>query len=173
MPFMLFRYRTAILQTRLVGVSMQIKAYKCYLAEYEERGSIINAQSAGKAKDIYFRHLRDPWPEIKFTDIKVKTVGDVVSTEGFENIVRYRRVSNAKIGMRVTVLCGQDGKRSAILVDGGGGGAYFEVIFEDTQERMYVHPAEVEEFRDEQFENECKYHAWLDKLNRQPAVEVS
>ena len=142
---------------------MQIRAYRCYIKHDWSVGDgrVYNTTSAGKAKSLYLQHCRDPLPELEYTDIAVQSLGKVVSTKDFEHIKGYRRVSNAEIGMTVTVLAGYGKKREAVLVDGGGGGAYFEVIFKDDQSRCWVHPAEIEEFKDEMYENEKKYEQWL------------
>jgi len=115
---------------------MKIRSYKCWIDGYSDY-AIYNAASAGKARYLCLLHLKDIMPDITFKDIKVKSLRTAESTKGFEETKRYRNYPDAKIGQQVTIF-----KKPATLV--GGNGNHFEIVYNDTGYRGFIHPSEIE-----------------------------
>jgi hypothetical protein len=94
----------------------------------------VTARTSGKAKADYFRRVRDPWPDTKFTDIRCRSLGRCITDQRFLDTAKYRGVPFARIGMRVTV----DGKWGTIV--GNNDSANFNVIFDGSDAPLNCHP---------------------------------
>ena len=112
----------------------RIYAFSCTIDNYEH-SRIVNATSSGKAKTWYFGYLREPCPDLKYTQVRCRKVGLPITTDEIAQIAEYRGVGFVRAGMRV-----QEGlNRMGTIVGAGGGGAYLEVAFDDGG-HGYVHP---------------------------------
>ena len=83
----------------------------------------VHALTAGKAKYKYFCDVREPWPDVKFTNISCRCLGSPVTDEGFLKTAAYRGVPFARIGMLVEV-----GGNAGQIV-GKNTSANFDVLF--------------------------------------------
>jgi hypothetical protein len=119
-----------------------LRAYECYptyLAEEGRRyrcthgGSVIHAQSASKARYLYFLQVGECYPDLKLHHIGVKSLGVPKTLDDFLLTAKYRGVPFARIGMDVEV----DGRRGVIV--GNNSSANFDVLFDDGQ-RGNCHP---------------------------------
>jgi hypothetical protein len=92
---------------------------------------IVWAQSAGKAKAIYWRDVRESWPDIPFTAARVRKCGESQSLD-LHRVAVYREVPFARNGMVVKVG-GWYGK-----IVGPNSSANFDILFVDGPHRGNV-----------------------------------
>jgi hypothetical protein len=107
-----------------------LRAYECWVAGTDHGHTIVHASSAGKAKSEFFLDAKEPWPDLRFTQVRVLCVGAPQTSEDFLRTARYRGVPFARIGMKVIVgdaKCGEWTGRIA----GKNSSANFEIAFED------------------------------------------
>lgn len=103
----------------------------------------INAASAGKAKAIYLSDVRDAYPDMPYTLLRVRRMGRPQTTEDFIRCATYRGLPNVRCGDRVRV-----GRGTGAIV-GHNSSANFDVLFDmDSPEYaglvLNVHPASLE-----------------------------
>lgn len=79
-----------------------LRAYACTVKGAEWGETTIHAMSRGKAAYRYLLDVREPWPDITFKDIRVRTLGPPRDTEKFLHTAKYRGVT-FHIGSRVRV----------------------------------------------------------------------
>jgi hypothetical protein len=79
--------------------------------------------TAGQAKSAHFRHVRDAWPDTKFTDILVRKDGGPKTSREFLRVAAARGVPHARCGMVVRVAA-----QWGVLV-GHNDSANFDVLF--------------------------------------------
>jgi hypothetical protein len=84
---------------------------------------LIVQGSAGAAKYAYLLDIRDPYPEVTFKDLTVRSLGKLEPDESFIRVARYRDVPYAELGMRVKV-----GDDKGFLV-GSNSASNFDVLF--------------------------------------------
>ncbi len=99
-----------------------IRAFACRVAGSSHE-TVINELSSGRAKSEFMRHL--DMDTIPFTDVRVRTLGQPVTTEGINRVAKYRGVPFVKAGMRCQV-----GESGGSIV-GHNASANFDVLFED------------------------------------------
>lgn len=107
----------------------------------------VNARTAGQAKYDFLLNIRDVYPDIKYTDIRVRKLGMPRNTSNFEHVKTLRGV-DFNCGDRVRVLSAQ-GRESFGHIVGCNGSANFEVLFDADDDkypnmRYYVHPSDIE-----------------------------
>lgn len=117
-------------------------AFYVWVNSRPEFHRIINARSAGKAKYEYFIDISESW-DIKFTELRVRKVGDCHSSDRFIHNAQYRGVPHVRCGDRVIV-----GEGRGVII-GHNDSANFDVLFDDDSpkypgETLNVHPGEVE-----------------------------
>ncbi len=101
---------------------------------------VVHHFSAGKAKYIYWRDVREAWPDTKFTDITCAVIGGPTQTDKFKHTAKYRGVA-FEIGTPVKV----NGERG-VVVDSNPS-ANFDVLFRSGKWKGQIlncHPAEIE-----------------------------
>ncbi len=84
---------------------MLISAFECWVPNApwgKDVRTVINAQSHGKARMHYWRHVTDAWPEIPFTAVRVRRLGAPQSSPEFLIGVGYRGIPHVRCGDRVT-----------------------------------------------------------------------
>lgn len=113
---------------------LAIRAYECVIVGTEWH-RVINARTAGQAKGMYLRRVRDAWPgAVKFTDIRVRSLGAPQSSEDFLRCAAGRGLPEARCGMRV-VAHGRSG-----FIVGHNASANFDVLFDGDPFPLNVHP---------------------------------
>lgn len=121
--------------------SKEVFSFACRTSWAPEWGeTIYNRASAGQAKVDHFRHVRDAWPDTKFTDIRARKIGAPHSSERFIANARYRGMPDVRCGQRVKV-----GDSLGVIV-GHNSSANFDVLFDSGRYAgmtLNVHPSEV------------------------------
>ena len=105
--------------------------------EWQE--TIYNAETAGKARYQYFLDVREPWPDVKLTDLRVRKVGGPKANDMFRHVARMRGMPDIQPGERIT-----SGYGDGVIVDAGGG-ANFVILFDSGKysgQRLTLHPME-------------------------------
>lgn len=101
---------------------------------------VVNARTAGQAKSVYWRDVRESWESVPFTAVRVRRLGTPQDTETLRHVAQYRGVS-FKAGDRVNC-----GGALGYVVDGGSG-ACFTVLFDEDSlykgGRLVVHPSDI------------------------------
>ena len=103
---------------------MTIQSFACRI-KGQDHEHIVNTTSPGKAKSSYYDHLAECCPDLKYTDIRVRRCGGVLTSDDFLRTATYRGVPFARIGMRVSVG-GEFGR-----IVGNNSSANFNVLFDD------------------------------------------
>jgi hypothetical protein len=115
----------------------EVFAFGCRVVWAPEWGeTIYNTVSAGRAKREHWLNVSEPWPDTKFTDIRVRKIGAPHTSEGFKHNAEYRGMPDVRCGDRVKV-----GDRTGTIV-GHNSSANFDVLFDDGP-TVNVHPSEV------------------------------
>lgn len=94
---------------------------------------IVNAITSGKAKSAYFRMVREPWPDLEFTQINCRKVGEPHTSEEFIQFVERQGLPFVRCGMKVEI----DGSKAIITRKSG---AYFRAYFLDHKCEGNFHP---------------------------------
>jgi hypothetical protein len=118
---------------------MNVFAFACRHKDSTHE-TVINDVSAAKAKYRYFLDVREPWPDVKFIDFRVRKIGAAHTSERFKANALYRGMPDVRCGDRVTV--GQD---EGVIV-GHNSSANFDVLFTSGRWKgitLNVHPQEV------------------------------
>lgn len=118
---------------------VEVFAFECRHKAYAE-GRIINAESRGKALYEYFLDVREPWPDVKWTDLRCRRIGGPKADEMFRHVAELRGMPDLEPGERITSKYG-DG----VIVGAGGGGANFKILFDSGKfagQKLIVHPME-------------------------------
>lgn len=111
-----------------------LKAYECTVTGTDWTRT-VNALTAGKAKYSYFLDVKEAWPDVPYTAVRVRCVGKARSSEMFRHVAKIRGVA-WHVGDRV-VACGRVG-----WIAGACSGANFEVHTEDGTV-LYEHPSNI------------------------------
>ena len=120
---------------------MKLRPYECSVKGAPWGPSCIYAFTAGEAKAEYPRRVRDPWPDVKFTDIRCSVLPGLPSDDNTKSVADYRGVGVC-IGTNV-----EFGKSRGVIV-GANCSANFDVLVtagEYCGLRMNVHPANLRE----------------------------
>ena len=125
-------------------MTFRVCTYHCWFSDrYGVYAQNITHVSAGKAKSAYFNDISPHCDWLKYTHIKVRSLGAPITDEKFLNTAKYRNVPFARVGMAVEVL----GRRGLII--GSNSSANFNVVFENG-EVLNCHPNWEMRFFDEQ-----------------------
>lgn len=117
----------------------ELYAFACKLS-WSDHETIINDLSAGKAKYRFWRDVTEPWPDTKFTEVRVRKIGPAHTSERFKANAEYRGMPDVRCGDRVLV-----GEHEG-LIAGHNSSANFDVLFTSgpwTGKTLNVHPGEV------------------------------
>lgn len=121
----------------------QVFAFACRMSWAPQWGeTIYNTTSAGKAKAQHFRHVSEPWPDSKFTDVRCRKVGGPQSSERFIANAKYRGMPDVRCGQRVRVGDAGEG-----VIVGHNSSANFDVLFDTGKyagQPLNCHPSTVE-----------------------------
>lgn len=118
----------------------KLKAFACSVKDTDWGESTVHALTRSKARYRHWRNVREPWPDIKLVDIRVRLLGAPRNTPEFEHTKAYRGAI-FNIGDRVRV-----GTSEGFVVDRNDS-ANFEVEFVSGRyagRRLSVHPSEIE-----------------------------
>lgn len=119
---------------------VEIFAFACRHKDRPEwQETIVNAQTAGKARYQFWIDVREPWPEVKLIDIRVRKIGGPKASNTFKHVAELRGMPDLEPGERITSQYG-DG----VIVDAGTG-ANFEILFDSGKysgQRLMLHPLE-------------------------------
>lgn len=113
---------------------LELHAYACRVAGYDHE-TVVHELSAGRAKSQFVRDL--DIDGIGFTDVRVRSLGRPVATEGVERVAKNRGVPFAKTGMHVRV-----GESNGRIV-GHNSSGNFDILFWDGAhkgQRLNCHP---------------------------------
>lgn len=72
-------------------MSAGLSAYSCSVAG-TGWDTVVHALSPGKAKALYLGNVKDAWADVKYTDLRVKRLGEPRDTDKFKHTANYRRV---------------------------------------------------------------------------------
>lgn len=100
-----------------------LRAYECQIIGADWT-SVVHSTTRGKARYQYWLHAREPFPDLKITQIRVRSVGPPQTSDAFLRTAEYRGVPFARIGMQVEV----GGDRGVITEKNSS--ANFNVLFE-------------------------------------------
>lgn len=127
--------------TGIEGVGMNVSAYACHVhGMFDGHETIYNATTRGQAKRLHHQAVSEPWPNVKYTDIRARKVGGPHTSEGFIRNAIYRGMPDARCGQIVQV-----GDERGVLV-GHNSSANFDVLFNSGKysgQVMNVHPSEI------------------------------
>jgi hypothetical protein len=116
----------------------QIKRFECSVKNApwgEDHWRSVHSFTRGQAKADYWRDVREPWPDIPFTAVRVRGPFTACDTEQFRHTAEYR-----KVPYHIGDLVGWRGKVGRIV--NSNSSANFEVLFPDG-ERIHIHPTDV------------------------------
>lgn len=118
----------------------ELFAFACRLRGSEHE-TTYNARTAAAAKYQFHLDIRDPCPDAKWTDIRVRKVGGPHTSAGFMRTATYRGMPDVRCGQRVRV-----GDANGVIV-GHNSSANFDVLF-DADSRygaqvLNVHPSDI------------------------------
>lgn len=113
--------------------SPAVRSFHVWPKSRPDFGADVHARTAGQAKAKYFTDLRESWPGVPYTDLRVHVV-PTVETEAFANLREYRRVPWLKLGMRV-VVAGRPGR-----VVGHDSSANLRVLLDGSDAVWSAHP---------------------------------
>jgi hypothetical protein len=121
-------------------VPARVRAFEVSIAGRDWHET-INETNPGRAKQEYHSRLLDAWPDLKFTDLRVRLVGAPKTSEAFLRNAAYRGLPDARCGDRVKV-----GEATGTIV-GHDAASRFEVLFDAASPkyaglRLSVHPAD-------------------------------
>ena len=86
---------------------------------------VVNHRTASGAKREAWRDLRDPCPDVRWTDLRVRVNGPAVTSPDFARVADRRGLPDARCGDRVRV-----GDAHGTIV-GHNDSANFDVLFDD------------------------------------------
>lgn len=100
---------------------------------------VVNHRTAGKAKVEYWHSVRESWPDVPYTAMRVRKIGLPRSSDRFVHNANYRGLPCVRCGDRVIV-----GTARGVIV-GHNSSANFDVIFDDDSPKyaglkLNVHP---------------------------------
>lgn len=118
-------------------------AFEVWVASVPEFRKTINARTANKAKYEFLIDLQESWPDYEYKDLRVRKLGEPVSSERFIHNAKYRGVPDVRCGQRVIVGDGRG------IIVGHNASANFDVLFDDDSPKyaglkLNVHPGEVQ-----------------------------
>ncbi|MFA5187113.1 MAG: hypothetical protein WC551_11575 [Patescibacteria group bacterium] len=100
---------------------------------------VINARTRGQAKAIYYHDVREAYPDILYTDIRCRKLGDPQTDTTFARVAIARGLPDIKCGQRVRV-----GESRGVIV-GSNSSMNFDVLFDNNAPkyaglRLNCHP---------------------------------
>lgn len=120
----------------------KVYSFACMVAWAPQWGeTTYNSTSAGKAKLEHFYHVREAWPETKYTEIRARKVGAPHTSAEFIRNAQYRGMPDVRCGQRVRT----NGSEGVIV--GHNSSANFDVLFQTGKyagNTLNVHPSEIE-----------------------------
>ncbi len=123
------------MKTQVTGYAVRIRG------RWEH--TYINAASPGKAKLQFLLDLDGCFPDLRFTDLRVRKLKAPHTSLSFIRNARYRGLEDLKCGQKVRV-----GEAFGTVV-GHNASANFDVLFDEKSpkypgQRLSVHPAELQ-----------------------------
>lgn len=120
---------------------MKVSAYACSVVDmFDGSETIYNATSRGQAKVEHFHRVRDAWPDIEFTAVRARKIGDAHTSAAFLHVAQRRGMPDARCGQKVNI-----GAETAVIV-GHNDSMNFNVLFETGRfagKILNVHPLDV------------------------------
>jgi hypothetical protein len=108
--------------------------------------TIYNTTTAGRAKNAHYVSVSEAWPDLKFTDMRVRKVGAPHTSAEFRRTAAYRSMPNLNCGQRIEVAVGQ-GRIAQGTIVGHNSSANFDVLFDEGGPyaglTLNVHPQEL------------------------------
>jgi len=111
--------------------TQELQAFECGVKDTDWTRT-VHAMTRNKARYLYWRDVREPWPDVPFTAITCRKLGRPQTDAGFLKTAAYRNVPLARIGMRVEV-----GGDSGLIV-GKNSSANFDVLFTDGKHKGHI-----------------------------------
>lgn len=124
-------------------MSNSVFAFEVTVKEKPEWARVINARTAGQAKSEYYSELLDAWPDVLWTSLRCRKIGNPQTSERFRANAAYRGMPSVRCGQSVKV-----GRARGVIV-GHNCSANFDVLFDpDSPQyanlRLNVHPSSIE-----------------------------
>lgn len=120
----------------------EVFAFACTVVGADWPATIINERTAGRAKSSYHRDVSDAWPNLPFTQVRVRKLGPALTSEAFRRTARYRGMPDLRCGHAVTV----NGRRGVVV--GHNDSANFDVLFDAGTDWadavLNVHPGDLQ-----------------------------
>lgn len=119
----------------------KVKAYECFLKSAPHISQILNAPTAGKARYLYWLHVREACPDVRLIDIRSRSRGGPYTSSDFRRTAEKRGVPHARCGDLVKV-----GESEGVIV-GHNCSSNFNVHFHAgpyAGSELSVHPGEIE-----------------------------
>lgn len=85
---------------------------------------VINAHTAGQAKQQYWRDVQESWPDLPYVAIRARKLGPARTSDEFKRTAAYRGKPDICCGQRVRV-----GDATGVIV-GHNDNANFDVLFD-------------------------------------------
>jgi len=108
--------------------------------------TLYNTTTAGRAKREHLSRVCEAWPEVKFTDVRVRKVGVPHTSAEFRDTAQYRGLPQVSCGQRVELPLIHGGSARGTIV-GHNASANFEVLFDENSALAgrtgNVHPHEL------------------------------
>lgn len=122
---------------------MSVFAFEVTVNGKPEWVRVINARTHGQAKSEYYSHLIDAWPDVPWTELRCRKIGNPKTSERFKANAAYRGMPSVQCGQRVKV-----GQARGVIV-GHNCSANFDVLFDpDSPQyanlRLNVHPSSIQ-----------------------------
>jgi hypothetical protein len=102
----------------------------------------VNARTRGQAKHEYYRDVIDAWPNVPFTAMRCRKIGEPHTSDRFKNCAAYRGLPELKCGQRVRV-----GDALGTVVDHNESANMLVLFDQDSKykgARLSVHPSGLE-----------------------------
>lgn len=122
---------------------MTLRSYACAISWWHDKAdyTIVNELSRGRAKAKFFREVSEPWPDLKYTDIRCRVFGPPHTSSHFIRNAAYRQIPSVRCGDKVQVGAHGEG-----LIVGHNSSANFDVLFTTGKWKgltLNVHPSDL------------------------------
>jgi len=112
--------------TGLAGTTgSRVFSFEVWVKGFEQHPTKINARTPGKAKRMVHLDVSDCWPDLPFTAMRVRKIGEPHTSQAFIRNAIYRGLPDVRCGQRVKV-----GAARGVIV-GHNSSANFDVLFDD------------------------------------------
>lgn len=119
----------------------KVFAFACSIAgRFDGHETIYNCTSRGQAKHMHYLNVSDPWPDVRYIDVRARKIGAPHTSADFVRNAAYRGMPYVQCGVSVKV-----GDQDGVIV-GHNASANFDVLFHTGKHKgivMNVHPSEV------------------------------